>query len=54
MDFPNSANAYDSLGEAYMEVGDNKKAIENFKKSIRLNSKTDNVKKMIEKLASNK
>ena len=54
LEFPNSANAFDSLGEAYMENGDNKKAIENYKKSIELNPGNDNAKKMIEKLTSNK
>jgi tetratricopeptide (TPR) repeat protein len=54
MEFPNSANAFDSLGEAYMENGDNKKAIENYKKSIELNPGNDNAKKMIEKLTSDK
>ena len=54
MEFPNSANAYDSLGEAYMENGDSKKAIENYKKSIGLNPGNDNAKKIIEKLTSNK
>ena len=54
IEFPNSANAFDSLGEAYMENGDSKKAIENYKKSIELNPGNDNAKKMIEKLTSNK
>ena len=54
MEFPNSANAFDSLGEAYMENGDSKKAIENYKKSIQLNPGNDNAKKMIEKLTSKK
>ena len=54
MEFPNSANAFDSLGEAYMENGDSKKAIENYKKSLELNPGNDNAKKMIEKLTSNK
>ena len=54
VEFPNSANAFDSLGEAYMENGDSKKAIENYKKSIELNPGNDNAKKMIEKLTFNK
>jgi tetratricopeptide (TPR) repeat protein len=35
--YPNSANAYDSLGEAYMNSGDKKRAIENYEKSLKLN-----------------
>jgi tetratricopeptide (TPR) repeat protein len=34
---PNSANAWDSLGEAYVTKGDKEKAIANFKKSLSLN-----------------
>lgn len=35
--FPKSANAWDSLGEAYFTKGDKKKAIASFKKSLSLN-----------------
>jgi tetratricopeptide (TPR) repeat protein len=35
--FPQSANAYDSLGEAYMNAGDKERAIENYEKSLKLN-----------------
>lgn len=35
--FPKSANAWDSLGEAYATKGDKKNAIVNFKKSLSLN-----------------
>jgi tetratricopeptide (TPR) repeat protein len=35
--FPRSANAWDSLGEAYALKGDKKNAIANFKKSLSLN-----------------
>ena len=34
---PNSANVWDSLGEAYALKGDKKNAIANFKKSLSLN-----------------
>lgn len=34
---PNSANAYDSLGEAYMKAGNKELAILNYKKSLELN-----------------
>lgn len=36
-EFPESSNAYDSLGEAYIKQGDNEKAIVNYKKSVELN-----------------
>ncbi|RPI18001.1 MAG: tetratricopeptide repeat protein [Ignavibacteriae bacterium] len=49
-EFPESANVYDSLGEAYMTNGDNKLAIKNYKKSLALNPKNDNAKKMLEQL----
>lgn len=35
--FPKSANAWDSLGEAYYTKGDKKNAISNFKKSMSMN-----------------
>jgi tetratricopeptide (TPR) repeat protein len=35
--FPKSANAWDSLGEAYAITGDNKNAVKNFKKALSLN-----------------
>jgi len=34
--FPQSSNAYDSLGEAYMNAGDKERAIENYQKSLKL------------------
>jgi CubicO group peptidase (beta-lactamase class C family) len=35
--FPQSFNVYDSLGEAYMEKGNNELAIKNYEKSVALN-----------------
>ena len=35
--FPGSYNAFDSLGEAYEVLGDKKKAIDNYAKSLDLN-----------------
>jgi tetratricopeptide (TPR) repeat protein len=35
--FPESANVYDSLGEAYMNKGDKKLAIENYEKALKIN-----------------
>jgi len=48
--FPNSANAYDSLGEAYMKNGQTKLAIQNYEKSLKLNPKNTNAIKMLKKL----
>lgn len=53
-EFPQSANAFDSMGEAYMVAGDNTNAIENYKKSLQLDPANDNARKMIEKLTQNK
>jgi CubicO group peptidase (beta-lactamase class C family) len=36
-EYPNYWNGYDSLGELYMNVGEKKLAIENYKKSVELN-----------------
>lgn len=48
--YPGSANAFDSLAEAYMKVGNKQLAIENYKKAVkldpRLKSATDNLKKL--------
>ncbi len=40
--YPNSANLFDSLGEAYLFMGNREKAIENFRKSLELNSLNQN------------
>ncbi|MBA4849607.1 serine hydrolase domain-containing protein [Emticicia sp. BO119] len=47
---PTSSNAFDSLGEAYMNEGNKESAISNYKKSFQLNPLNDNAKQMIEKL----
>jgi tetratricopeptide (TPR) repeat protein len=49
-EFPLSANAYDSLGEAYMKAGNKELAIENYKKSMELNPDNENAGKMLEQL----
>lgn len=48
--FPKSANVYDSLGEAYMEGGDNEKAIELYKKALEINPGFENSKQMLRRL----
>jgi len=50
--YPNSANTYDSLGEAYMDAGDKAQAIANYQKSLQLNPKNANGARMLEKLAA--
>ena len=52
--FPQSANVYDSLGEAYAAAGDNVNAIANYKKSIELDPENEEGKKMLEKLEGSK
>lgn len=52
--FPNSYDAYDSLGEAYAEQGERQKAIENYKKSLELNPENKNAEERIKILSSKK
>jgi CubicO group peptidase (beta-lactamase class C family) len=47
---PNSSNAFDSLGEAYMIAGNKESAISHYKKSLQLNPLNENARQMIEKL----
>ncbi|WP_310554408.1 serine hydrolase [Flavobacterium sp.] len=49
--FPKSGNAYDSLGEAYLKSGNKILAIENYKKSVELDPKNENGKKIIEEIS---
>lgn len=46
--FPKSGNAYDSLGEAYLKNGNKELAIVNYKKSVALDPKNENGKKVLE------
>ena len=48
--YPTSSNAFDSLGEVYVHLGDTKNAIQNYKTSLLLDSKNENAKKMIREL----
>jgi len=50
--YPQSFNTYDSLAEAYMIDGDQKLAIENYKKSLELNPKNTNAVPMLERLGA--
>lgn len=51
-EFPNDANAYDSLGEAFMLNKNYDLAIKNYKKSLELNPKNENAKKKIAEINS--
>ncbi|MBN2089936.1 serine hydrolase [candidate division KSB1 bacterium] len=51
--FPQSYNAYDSLGEAYMINGDKDLAIKNYEKSIELNPKNAGGIEALKKLKAN-
>jgi len=48
--YPNSWNAHDSLGEAYMKAGRLKDAVRSYQRSLRLNPENGNAKKMLEEL----
>ena len=48
--YPQSANVYDSLGEAYMLNGDKGKAIMNYQKSVELNPHNANAVEQLKKL----
>lgn len=48
--YPLSANAWDSLGEAYLVKGTNKLALESYNKSLKLNPKNENAKEKIQQL----
>jgi tetratricopeptide (TPR) repeat protein len=52
--YPNSFNAFDSLGEAFEALGENKKARQNYEKSIELNPKNQHAKMKIESLKKSK
>ncbi|GAA4303139.1 serine hydrolase domain-containing protein [Nibribacter koreensis] len=49
-EFPASANAFDSLGEAYLAKGDKNLSLKSYKQALALDPNSDNAKKMIQKL----
>jgi hypothetical protein len=49
---PNSSNAYDSLGEAYVSARDKQRALDAYRKSLELNRENTNAKQMIERIES--
>lgn len=52
--FPDSANAHDSLGEAYFSDKQIDLALQHYKKSLELDPENDNAKKMIEQISKMK
>jgi tetratricopeptide (TPR) repeat protein len=52
--FPKSANAHDSLGEALMRAGRIDESILNYRKAVELDPGNDNAKKLIEKMEQQK
>jgi tetratricopeptide (TPR) repeat protein len=48
--YPQSANVYDSLGEAYQTNGDKQRAITNYQKAVELNPQNTNAIEMLKKL----
>ena len=50
LSFPKSANAFDSLGEAFMTKGEKQPAIKNYEKSLELNPNNGNAKDMLQEL----
>ncbi|MBU1699079.1 MAG: hypothetical protein KJ970_17070 [Candidatus Eisenbacteria bacterium] len=48
--FPQSANAFDSLGEAYSFTGNREKAIESYRRSLELNPENQNAREILEQL----
>jgi hypothetical protein len=52
--FPESANVYDSLGEAYMTAGNTELAIQNYEKSLELNPENKNAQQKLQQLRETK
>ena len=52
--FPASANAFDSLGEIYAEMGNNEQAIKNYEQSLKLNPQNKHAEEQINKLNERK
>jgi len=48
--YPEDANAYDSLGEAYMVAGQRQSAIANYEHSLKLNPQNENARSQLKKL----
>ena len=48
--YPQSANAYDSLAEAYMMIGNKELASKNYERSLELNAQNSNAIETLKKL----
>lgn len=53
-EFPQSSNVYDSLGEAYMKVGERNLAVANYEKSLQLDPRNKNAVERLKKLREGK
>jgi Flp pilus assembly protein TadD len=53
-EYPQSANMYDSLGEAYMKAGQKDLAITNYEKALQLDPKNKTAPEALKKLKENK
>ncbi len=49
-EFPNSSNAYDSMGEAFLQAKDSIKALQNYEKSLLMNPDNFNAEDVIQKI----
>jgi len=49
-EYPQSANVYDSLGEAYMMTGNKEKAIENYQKALTIDPTMESAKQALKRL----
>lgn len=49
--FPESANAFDSLGEAYLKAGDKQRALANYRKAYAMNPDNEHAKEVIAELS---
>ena len=52
--YPTSANAFDSLGEIYEELGNNVSALKNYEQSLKLDPQNKNAEQHIKQLRSGK
>jgi predicted alpha/beta superfamily hydrolase len=52
--YPNSSNAFDSLGEIYKILGDQNNALKNYQKSLELDPENENAAKVIKELKAEK
>jgi hypothetical protein len=52
--YPDSANPYDSLGEAYEKVGDNQNAIENYRSALNIDPDMPSAKAALDRLLTSK